>query len=173
MTNWEYKGVGISITGSGKFRAQLDSDVLLTTNTLAEMRQTIEKELKSIKKRSLKLKVAVVAYPKHKPEKSKVLGLVLTGINRTSRNYVLEGLPQTETLGYDDFGVLPDTPSNRSLLEQIISTRKALSSLEEQARSVELKPIGGYGRISAGAYEIMLQGLEDRYEKALARSKGK
>lgn len=172
MANWEYKGVDISITISGEFKAQLDSDVELRTNTLAEMHQTIEKELKHVKRRKLSLKVVGIAREKRYGEKKNmVLGAaVIVGVNRTGRNYIFQGLPSTHEFD-DDYGIFPDTPLNRQMIGQMIDAEQKLSALHAIASKVEIKSIGGYGRIPTAAYDGILKNLETRYAKALAESR--
>lgn len=166
MTNWEHKGIGISITSSGEFRAQLDGDVTLTTKTLAEMRQTIEKELKHVKKRKLSLKVVGIVKLRHRVDLK--LGVAtIVGVDRTRRQYMFSPVTDFD----DDLGIFPDTPMNRIMIEQIIMTKEALRVLEERANEVEVKNVGGYGRLPTGEYESVLKNLEARYAKALTKSR--
>lgn len=171
MSNWEYKGVTISVTGSGEFRAEIDSDVILTTTTLAEMRRTIEKELKHVKKRKLSLNVVGIVKEKRYRERGEMTigAAVIVGVNRTGRDYIFQGLLSTHEFN-EDYGIFPDTPANRETLSWIIAAEERLITLRGIVNKVEIKSVGGYGRISTTQYEGILKDLEKRYAKALAAS---
>lgn len=163
----KYAGIEISVDDRGWFVAKSD-ELEFRADTYEKITAQIDRAQRpENKKRKVSLPVIGVLTSSdyaHAQRAGEVFGGgVLTGINRTSRELQIDGLPK----GYKLDKVMAATPANETLLRQLAEAEKRFNDLRgtQQQRSIK---VGGYGRVDPDEYG----GLLERVEAAYAHSKG-
>lgn len=169
--SWTHQGIKIDVDSYANFVAKVN-DVMISKSSLELAKTAIEGTLKAVNSaRKIALPVVAILHLENdqwddkKYAKRSVEHFTLTGINRTTTNLVLSGVPT----GHDTSIVLPDTPHNVALLERYIE-------LDQQFREIKRKAVGlscqHSGRIQAANYEVNLARLESDYKKLKEKQDG-
>jgi hypothetical protein len=166
MSNWNHKGLTITVDNNGRFVANLN-DASFEAASLSEIRTAIDRGLVAAQvKRTVNLPVVGIIktsrFGRNQIDKdSKVGSAILSGFSRSDRSLQFKGLKNGEKL----VTVLADTPDNKALLTKWIAARINADRLDTLIAAREIG-VTGYGRIEPGEYNKMLEGLEKLYEKS-------
>jgi hypothetical protein len=163
-----HKKVDIRVDGAGRFLANI-ADAELFADTLAAIKAKIDAELSATPKRTINLPVVgVVTKPGRDVSDKQTVGrATITGVNRTTRELQLDGLPKGCEMGY----MLPDTPANVAIVERWLEVLAEHGRLYGMFKDRRIKPTG-YGRIDITEYDAIVDEVLANYAKAANGAKG-
>ena len=161
---WTHERITIAVDNYGNFEAEI-GDVFVSEKSLGEAKNAVSKVVKhnqkKWKKEILELRVVGIAVKKRtgqfgvKPEKPYVSSAVLTGVNRTSRDLVITGLPP----GWELTNVMADTPKNKAALAKFL----VLEEVKKEIDNFLVGKISGWGRIEIDRYGEILNEVRRAY----------
>lgn len=166
---WTHRNHQIDVDMNGRFVATVEG-VEISSATLAEARQQIDREVDTKPKKQIALRcVAIVegeAYSTRQCERPRVMHVTVNGVNRTTRALqVAEALPKGMKMSA---GVLPDTPENEAFFVRRLELQAAMQESDQRLLDNGLR-VGGYGRVSIEDYDELLAALEKAYQKESAK----
>jgi len=157
MALFTHKGIEIQVESSGKFVGVLE-EATVSADSLDAVKLLIDKALTPEAKRKLSLPVLGLmtkqSYFSSDEDGNTVHKAVLTGINRTSKDFLLTGIPKDKILRH----VVPDTPGCRAVLEAFIAARKQMEKATKQLEELKLST-KGFGRLELANYSEALDEL--------------
>lgn len=163
---FSHRNIKIEVNARGEFLARV-KDVQITETSLKAAQDAIDKAVTAAaKSRALNLKVVCMATKNRqnyldKGEPPRVLHAILTGINRTTGDLTLSGVPAEHSVNY----VLPDTTGCIAELERHMDIQQKARASERHRDAFALRS-GRNGRVAAENYEGLLASLEEQYSKS-------
>lgn len=149
--NWDYRGYSIEIDGQGKFYTTFDEVETTHVATKVEIERLIGRRVSNIaKKRKICLPVAIGIL-------DNVASCTITGVNRSTGEATGDDIPEENTRHHwhERRKVFPDHPT-------VLEVRKRAVFYGRQVELLEINVDEGHGRISAEAYDDVLDGIVER-----------
>jgi hypothetical protein len=157
----EYNGIDVTVDGDGIFRATVNG-VFLNAGCWEHLRTKIEQEKKADAK-SVKLELDCVVLLGNDDMDYSAQRTTITGLSRTDSSFKFRDGIESKYVQY----VLPYTPKNASLLEELATAKSTARDILASIRDRTLYNDRWGGRIEPTKYPEKLINLKERYDTCL------